>query len=64
MPRVTIVPSDNIVIVDGVSAVVDCSHVPPFVHAIQWDGARVHIEFVPHDGFHHGNLSITSLGQF
>lgn len=64
MPRVTVVPADNVVIVDGVSAVVDCSHVPSFVHAIQWDGTRGHIEFVPHDGVQQGNLAITSFGQF
>ena len=64
MSRVTVVPSDNVVVVDGVSKVVDCSNVPKFIHAIQWDGVRGHIEFVPIDNVHQGNLAITSFDQF
>ena len=44
MPRVTIVPADSLVIVDGRGLHVDCSGVAPDVHAIQWDGRTGEIE--------------------
>jgi len=42
--RVTIVRDDNIVIVDGVTMPVDCSALPPWVHAIQRNGDLFDIE--------------------
>ena len=44
MPRVTIVPADSLVIVDGRGLHVDCSGVAPDIHAIQWDGRAGEIE--------------------
>jgi hypothetical protein len=43
--RVTIIPADNQVYVDGKCRTVDCSALPPDIHAIQWDGTRGHVEF-------------------
>jgi hypothetical protein len=37
--RVTIIPSDNIVAVDGKVFRVDCSSIDPDIHAVQWYGA-------------------------
>jgi hypothetical protein len=44
MPRVTIVPADSLVIVDGRGLHVDCSCVAAGIHAIQWDGRAGAIE--------------------
>ena len=46
--KLTIVPNDNTVIVDGVAATVDLSHLPDCIHAIQWDGdaERGEVEYV------------------
>ena len=43
--RVTIVPSDGTVVVDGVGFTVKCDDLPVNVHAIQWDGVRGQIEY-------------------
>jgi len=43
--KVTIVRSDNTVIVDGERHEVDCSKLPADVHAIQWDDVRGEIEY-------------------
>ena len=45
--RLTIVPSDNMVIVDSVAHEVDCSAFPILAatHAVQWDGTRGHLEY-------------------
>lgn len=45
MPKITIVRSDNTVIVDGERHTVDCSSLPPMFHALQWDGARGEVEY-------------------
>lgn len=44
MPRVTIVPADNLVIVDGRGLYVDCSGLAQGVHAVQWDGQTGEVE--------------------
>ena len=44
MPRVTIVPADSLVIVDGRGLHVDCSSLAPDIHAIQWDGLTGWVE--------------------
>jgi hypothetical protein len=65
--RLTIVKADNTVVIDGVAAEVDCSEVPIFVHAIQWDSdrGRGQIEFVPDsDGTKHPNMRITDVSQY
>jgi hypothetical protein len=43
--RVTIIPYENRVSVEGMSEAVDCSALPNDVHAIQWYGKRGEIEF-------------------
>lgn len=60
--RVTIVPGDNLVVIDGVGASVDCSELPLFFHAIHWDGLRGEIELKPDErGIRHGNIRIASI---
>ena len=45
--KVTIIPSDNHVYVDGAGTfmTVDCSSLPSDIHAIQWDGTKGRIEY-------------------
>ena len=45
MPKVTIVKSDNKVIVDGVDRTVDCSGQAANLHAVQWDGSAGEVEY-------------------
>jgi hypothetical protein len=49
--RLTIVPSDNIVSVDGQPLEVDCSPFPQLagIHAVQWNGTKGHQEYVQED---------------
>lgn len=44
MHRVTVVPKDNLIMVDGVSLSFPFAH-PVGLHAIQWDGQQGHIEW-------------------
>lgn len=44
MPRVTVVPDDRLVIVDGKALTFDFS-APKRMHALQWDGEQGHIEW-------------------
>lgn len=41
----TIIRDDNRVIIDGEMRVVDCSALPPEVHAVQWSGDYGEIEY-------------------
>lgn len=62
--RITISQDDGMVIVDGVAHEVDCSELPRFVRAIQWDSNRGagHIEMDPDErGVRMGNLTINSI---
>lgn len=44
--RLTIVPSDRIVLIDGVAKFdIDLSFCPPEVHAVQWYGTFGWVEF-------------------
>ena len=45
MPRVTIVPADRLVIVDGQAITFDFN-APERMHALQWDGKQGHIEWL------------------
>jgi hypothetical protein len=36
--RMTIIPKDNAIVIDGLGLDVDCSSLDPRIHAIQWDG--------------------------
>ena len=44
MPRVTVVPADRLVIVDGQALTFEFS-APERMHALQWDGKQGHIEW-------------------
>lgn len=44
MPRVTVVPADRLVIVDGQALILDFN-APERMHALQWDGKQGHIEW-------------------
>lgn len=44
MPRVTVVPADRLVIVDGQALTFDFN-APGRMHALQWDGLQGHIEW-------------------
>lgn len=45
MPRVTVVPADRLVIVDG-QALTFAFTAPERMHALQWDGKQGHIEWL------------------
>ena len=45
MPRVTVVPADRLVIVDG-QALTFAFNAPGRMHALQWDGKQGHIEWL------------------
>ena len=44
MPRVTVVPADKLILVDGQGLTFDFS-APSNLHALQWDGQQGHLEF-------------------
>lgn len=52
--RLTIVRDDDIVIIDGEGHGVDCSKLPNNFHALQWDGTRGEVEYVPQTCSHCG----------
>lgn len=43
--KVTIVMEDELVIVEGVAYKVDLRDLPPYLHAIQWNGSYGELEF-------------------
>lgn len=45
MPRVTVVPADKLMIVDGLALTFDFN-APERMHALQWDGKQGHIEWL------------------
>lgn len=45
MSKYTINAEDGLVYVDGRALRVDCSDLPDYFHAIQWDGEKGHIEY-------------------
>lgn len=59
--RVTIIPSDQVMLVDGRAIHgIDLTDLPPNVHAVQWDGEAGHVEF--NDGS--PNQAIKNLADF
>lgn len=48
--RVTIIPGENLVLVEGVPETVDCSSLSNDIHATQWFGATGEVEFVNFPG--------------
>jgi hypothetical protein len=65
--RLTIIPSDNIVNIDGKALQIDCSKFSALagIHAVQWDGTRGHIEYVQGNpnAFVH-NTPLTSIDAY
>lgn len=64
---VSVVCPDSVVVIDGVAAPVDCSDLPSFIRAIQWDSdaGRGHLEFERgSDGRVHPNLAITDFSPY
>jgi hypothetical protein len=73
MQRITILPPENHVYIDGVSRTVDCAGISDSaapsltVHAVQWNGTKGWIEYVndPFDATTHvANRRITDISQF
>jgi hypothetical protein len=67
MTRLTIVPSDKLVMIDGEGREVDCSGFYSLngVHAVQWDGTKGHIEYLPDQfGTYRSNEQIFSIAPF
>ena len=66
--RLTIIPSDNLVSIDGESRQVDCASFDSLqgVHAVQWDDPAGWIEYAnsPLGGEFRPNEVITSVDQF
>ena len=59
MPRVTVVPADRLVIVDGQALIFDFA-APERMHALQWDGQQGHIEWQGNDDEPPHNEPLTS----
>ena len=62
--RITIIPSDGHIYVDGKLHVADCSSVDPSIHAVQWYDDRGEVEFKTIDSERKPNEAIDSLGPF
>ena len=60
MAKVTIVKDDNLVFVDGVPRIVDCSGEASNFHAVQWDGSTGEVEY--NDGT--PNATIDSISAY
>lgn len=65
MPKVTIVPDDGKVIIDGEARIVDLSDMPADVHAVQWQGNEGEIEYRPGaDGSRKPNAGMSDFAPF
>lgn len=69
MKTLSILVEDNMVSIDGIGLLVNCSSLDPTIHAVQWNGdrGRGHIEFVdedPNDGQRPPNATIDNIEQF
>ncbi len=65
--KATILRATNHVVVDGVPADIDCSHLPSYVSVVQWDGETKDgwIEFVQDGkGAFLPNMKIADLGPY
>lgn len=62
--QLTIIPIDNVVIIDGVARTIDCSAMDPAIHAVQWNENSGEVEFKTIDGIRAPNLMIDSLADF
>lgn len=64
---ISIIRPDSYVVIDGVAAPVDCSDLPAFIRAIQWDAetGRGHIEFMADaNGRVHPNMLIMDFAAY
>lgn len=63
--RLTIIPEDSTVIINGRRFDIDCSALDSTIHAVQWDGERGHIEYkYTAGGIKPINTSITDVELF
>jgi hypothetical protein len=63
--RLTIVPNENVVAVEGEARKVDCSAIDPNISVIQWHDTVGHIEFVQVPGLPFRlNGKLTELGEY
>jgi hypothetical protein len=64
--RVTIIPPDGMVYVEGQALAVDCSSIDPSIHAIQWYDTIGEIEFKTDDttNTRQPNAKITDISPF
>lgn len=64
--KVTIVPADGLVIVDGFAAEgINMAGVYAAIHAVQWDGTTGWLELFPDvNGYKPPNIELTSIAQF
>ena len=62
--KVTIIPDDKFVSVDGVGYNVSMASVPSIIHAVQWDGASGWIEYKDGAAGKPGNKEIDSIDEF
>lgn len=63
--KVTIIPRDELVIVDGVGYTgLDLSFIDSSVHAVQWEDNDGHVEVMDNDGNIIENTALTSLGSY
>jgi len=55
MARITIVPEDNVVLVDREARTISMAGIDPTIHAVQWFGANGEIEY--NDGKSHEQIN-------
>lgn len=63
--KISIIPSDRMIVMDGMAFVIPAlSQIDQSIHAIQWDGAKGHIEYVQHEDYYVGNATIDTLAPY
>lgn len=62
--RITIVPEDRTVIVDGIRHTVDCSSIDSSIHAVQWYEDYGDVEFKIIDGAFSPNQQINTMDDY
>jgi hypothetical protein len=64
--RLTIIPNDNTVLVDGQARSVDCTSISSLagIHAVQWDGEDGHEEWQQVKGEYKPNTPLTSIDKY
>jgi|TARA_R110000822_G_scaffold14827_6_gene51679 hypothetical protein len=64
MKRLTVIPEDKIITIDGKSAFVDMGGVPGNVHAVQWYATWGEVEFATAGNVREQNKAITELPDY